>query len=615
MARFIRSMLVLAAFAASFGAQAQELQRHTARTDQGCVLHVYDWEPIYRTYAWSGSCQSGQPINGQGVMTERFDDVDTGNEVVVRTTGAMVDGHWHGRVTTSIDGKTPFEQIYVMGCNKDWRDPCPTGAAASSGKRTDKAATGEESLSLEAGKNEHFVKFSNGCWRAEWFVPTPGINVSLQDMGKSWSKKSWSGECLSGFAHGRGRVSDEFSSSKVEFHLGQQSPWLRQQHITFKSSGESKRSAIWGDGTGNLVVLPEPGALDDPPLLRVTSPDLGPIEYEFLISFLQQDQSREILLSSSCGSMDSRLGSFPKSEQAKARRCRKGVPFYHLSLGKLFKPDTSRLCPDTRDARSCLSVYRELIAPYRDTLAAMIRDAPAGHERWLAEREPLLLAATRARDEKKAREEQAAAKRRAEAERLRVDEQTRRAQADADYRNALQHGSAASLYALADRLLEANDKARARGALRALMERFPDSPLATTAANRLATLSAPAQSQATAKTSSAARAGSSGANAVGSGIACAGTPVQHENQRLTPAFENLQRRCPQGSGPNWGSRADMQRVYWVMDETLKLLDQHRHCLADLYDGYHRDIAAARDQARNACNQLTSSGSCPLACPN
>lgn len=578
---------------------------------------------------------------------------------------------------------------------------------------------------LQLDKDEYLIEFANGCSRVEWLPRLSGDTTY-------WAKDNWSGECRAGLAHGKGWVSGpdrEYSHGiEKEYHFGRLSPYLSHRRFS-ASTGKRFDQVVFGKNRPrSVVVLKGSDTLDDPSLLRLASPDFDSSGYEVLTSFYLQEKSTNISLHGKCGGKNShpaiQAGSFPKDEQGKVLRCRAGTPFYHLAIVNFTTSTTYRLCPDTRDARSCLPLYRELIAPHRDELAALIENAPAEHERWVAGQNEQLQAAERELARERASIERRAAERRAEAERQRADEQARQAQAETEFRTTLQRGSAPNLYALADRLLEAGDTTRAREALRVLMERFPDSPLATTAANRLnslggssggatatrqaATASAtPARSceSLLGDTSQAGNAGRDNLNwtqelelSVGlrqlwlrmagelpscrqdpaftqrlrqllaekqqecrqaggrqcdqggdarpaqyrqamdaavarvmaagqrqatnapaapatAGNACAGTPVQHENQRLTPAFENLQRRCPQGSGPNWGSRAEMQRVYWVMDETLKLLDQHRHCLAHLYDGYRRDITAARDQARNACDQLTSSGSCPLACPN
>lgn len=158
-----------------------------------------------------------------------------------------------------------------------------------------------------------------------------------------------------------------------------------------------------------------------------------------------------------------------------------GYPVYGITRQDLGgeKKVTETWCPNPRSTNGCDVLWNQIaaetmvnaqsdIGTWRERTDAKIKQYadPAGP--WLA------------------RQEQREAARRAEAERLVAEKAVVARAAEQAYRDSLNTLNAGQLFTLADELAAAGDANKAREVRRALVSRFPDSPLAATAAQQLA---------------------------------------------------------------------------------------------------------------------------------
>ncbi|RYD86038.1 MAG: tetratricopeptide repeat protein [Verrucomicrobiaceae bacterium] len=157
----------------------------------------------------------------------------------------------------------------------------------------------------------------------------------------------------------------------------------------------------------------------------------------------------------------------------------------------------TKFCPNPRTPVGCEGVWREVIAPLLPRARAVITaqaeyeaklrtDAPALFAAWDTDYRAKQQAAEVAAAERAAKEASAAA----EAARVAAADSARvaaaQAQADAAFQARLKSGNPGELFALADELKQSGQEDRARQALRALVSRFPNSPLAPVAAQQMA---------------------------------------------------------------------------------------------------------------------------------
>lgn len=158
-----------------------------------------------------------------------------------------------------------------------------------------------------------------------------------------------------------------------------------------------------------------------------------------------------------------------------------GYPVYGITrqdLGGETKV-TENWCPNPRSTAGCEVLWNQIaaetvvyaqsdIASWRERTEAKIKQYadPAGP--WLAA------------------QSQREAARRAEAERRVAERAAALRAAEQAYRDSLKTLNAGQLFTLADELAAAGDATKAREVRRALVSRFPDSPLAATAAQQLA---------------------------------------------------------------------------------------------------------------------------------
>ena len=191
---------------------------------------------------------------------------------------------------------------------------------------------------------------------------------------------------------------------------------------------------------------------------------------------------------------------------------------------------------------------------------------------------PRAAAAYKADDDAKAAAQRAAQQERAAAEQQRVKEQL--------FSDAMQKGSVGELYALADQLESEGQADASRKAYRAVVTRFPDHPLAATAANRLGALSGGAPQ----------RPAGSGAVAAGDGAECT---------RQEAALVAETNRLTAGMPANASVTSSLQMVMLVTSEAIALFDgacRNRPNAKQERDGNQ----AAFDSAKKSCAAISTS---------
>lgn len=372
-------------------------------------------------------------------------------------------------------------------------------------------AAQEADLQLEA--NEIYVPFANGCRRIMGAPAGSGPEAYAY-----LANDVWDGACVNGVADGEGLTVNtelQFSGSPIvgvrqRYYQGRLSPFLSENVVTSGASiaSISRIYAIKTDqGSMSMVVLNGRNGTVEAPVVWSQIPAASETPIESLASASDGvSRSLTYLLTSFC--LPENVAEFAPEEQRQARDlCRDGRGRgFHIQVSEYdmaAQQNVTRryVCDRPATAAGCAATWNRLTAPYHEQWNAVIAGAPAAHAAWLAEREQHRMEA----GQRRAEAEQLAAEeaRRARAkedeaqavkDRVNAEAEARAAEArvreQAAFEERLSALNAGQLFTLADEMLEAGQTDRARAALRALVNRFPDSPLAATAAQQLSTIAA-----------------------------------------------------------------------------------------------------------------------------
>ena len=155
------------------------------------------------------------------------------------------------------------------------------------------------------------------------------------------------------------------------------------------------------------------------------------------------------------------------------------------------------------------------------------------------------------------------------------------------FRSSLGSMTVGQLFAKADELSTTGDSTKAREVLRALVTRFPDHPLAATAAQRLSAM----QNTNSNVNNASGSAGNTATSNVRRGD-CE-TLLAQQNKE----FETVNRRpTPAGATP------PLMRVMWMTLESIKVIDAN--CPNESkWAKYRSELKTAHDQAKTACGQM------------
>lgn len=157
--------------------------------------------------------------------------------------------------------------------------------------------------------------------------------------------------------------------------------------------------------------------------------------------------------------------------------------------------------------------------------------------------------------------------------------------------------NAGAIYAFADEWASKGDMDKARAAWRSLMTRYPDSPFALKAADRLAGGGA---------ASPAGNSGSTGAGAAGSGpLVCKGNTGQ-SFAAFNDEFGSFSASYPVQSW--WGMRDTYKYSIFLGTEGLKILEKYRGCLSQAdFDANWNALNGAKEQGLSGCRATSSDG--------
>lgn len=184
----------------------------------------------------------------------------------------------------------------------------------------------------------------------------------------------------------------------------------------------------------------------------------------------------------------------------------------------------------------------------------------------------------------------------AAAEKKRQDDE---AAAERAYRESLNSMNAGQLFARADELSSSGDKAKAREVLRTLVSRFPNHPLAATAAQQMSAFALNAGTAGSAGSATPNGAVPNVAVQTGSGGNCWDVLGRKDKE-----YEAINRRpVPQGATP------PLMRVMWMTADSIKVIDSY--CAGDAKAAkYRSDLQNAFNQAKKACEQMSAGGCTP-----
>jgi hypothetical protein len=169
------------------------------------------------------------------------------------------------------------------------------------------------------------------------------------------------------------------------------------------------------------------------------------------------------------------------------------------------------------------------------------------------------------------------------------------------------------LFAKADELDQAGQADWARQTRRALISRFPKSPLAQTAAQQLSGM-APSQPMQAPPSQIAGTQKPATQSGVSGQFGCAATP-QASFQNFDKEFGAFMQRRPNRSNIG-GSRDQFQYSYFFGTEGLKILERYRACMSPAdFATNSTALTNARNQGKTGCEQLaTSPASCTPTYP-
>lgn len=319
------------------------------------------------------------------------------------------------------------------------------------------------------------ITFTNGC-KLEW--PRKYYESKLLNEQASFT---WTGDCVAGLAQGLGTLTEvskygypnkddaiSIKDEKTFFHEGRPFGYslgsVRQKKSKEDSArdlpkywifrGNDKEVGFSAEGSGLMLDI-EPFGMSTPiPTLTAT----------LITTWTLNSHTRGVsLIVSNCS--DSYTSSMPFCKD------KGSVPVYYISEHpipvKMLSDFTSTPCPDPHNPSGCEGLIARASLPVRQEILAFIERSRAVNDSMVASMN---------------------AKPQEERDRAAATKQ-KLAEEEIAFRSDLQRMNPGQLFALADKSLADGNVSKAREALRALIERFPDHPLAATASQQLAGLS------------------------------------------------------------------------------------------------------------------------------
>lgn len=316
-------------------------------------------------------------------------------------------------------------------------------------------------------QGETLERFANGCGVAVHPLRRGSLDLP-PDLRGTYSDYNWTGSCIEGLAHGEGRITPvtppstsgvaEVLEDALRFSHGR---YLSRRTIyRFTHSQRIGVNLHWLGPSGRVSVYSldaSPGVTNEN--LRLS--DLSVLGVRSVYLFFSDGRgARAEIMQLGCETTGL-LG----LTQVPVRRCRDAGGVYAIYVDSGISRSTVTPCPDIRSAASCEAIWTEVTA-------SIISDAV----RISTELETPAAQAARLSQLESARQSVLAAQQRQE-----LQEREERA-----FQTSLRTMNAGQLFNRADELARSGDAVRAEAMRRALIERFPNSPLAATAAQQLA---------------------------------------------------------------------------------------------------------------------------------
>lgn len=310
------------------------------------------------------------------------------------------------------------------------------------------------------------------------FKTSPALDVAKTRA--DWAKLTWDGPCRYGLAHGKGMFGEPQTlaslrgmnvSVESEAYYGR----LLPGSVTRQADGRIERMVTANGASASMRSL---GATYAP----VWGPSADPGAGSQLTIYENNDFTAVATWSQTCQWYDQ--NKMTPEERLANKGCRSETQHRIYMIWVFTKNDTKGrhfYCPDVRSPVGCEGVWQGQVSsliPRAQTIEAQSRmqagEIRARVDGLMRDYESRLAAAESAR-------------RQAEANRI-AEQRAAVERADEAFRQGLATKNAGELFALADEQRAAGDNDKARAALRALVSRYPDHPLAVTAAQQMSSM-------------------------------------------------------------------------------------------------------------------------------
>lgn len=332
-------------------------------------------------------------------------------------------------------------------------------------------ARSQTDVSLPLGPDEVVIPTRNCS-----FVVVAPPGTDLDALRTSHAKMTWDGPCRYGLAHGTGTFGEPDTLASLrgygiqiqsEAVFGRLLPGSR----TVNANGDVE---IMASSNGRSASLKNLDASNTP---RWGADNMRGGSQ--MTVYADGDFTAVSTWSQTCRYYDQDKMS---AEEKRANKgCREGATFTIYNVWRFTKNDTTgehRYCPDPRTPSGCEGLWREMTAPLAPQVQAIQAEANASAAATRARVAQMMQSYDRRLAEAETARRQAAMQRAAEAQAAAEKE-------EAEFQASLKTKNPGQLFALADQLRSDGDTYRAREALRALVSRFPDHPLAVTAAQQM----------------------------------------------------------------------------------------------------------------------------------
>ncbi len=288
---------------------------------------------------------------------------------------------------------------------------------------------------------------------------------------KYYENVNWGGVCKNGLALGEGAIVPRFKGMPGVAPRPEIRGWAYYGrpfgYVKYENSGKTIMLFYWEGKQANLDFLSD----NSPNWPSDSNPlDLNPETGKTIVgigdnlTLLQSNRSR-------CDHYF--YGKLPDCSLDKP------YPVFYLGVHPKNGVEKRILCPNPRSPKGCDDLWYEFANPIFEQQKAFVAENAPKAEALQRELQPLI-AKEQAAALKLAQQREAEEKRRAAAEAL------VKANEEKSFKQTLEKGNAGQLFSLADKLALEGQTEKARDAQRALVSRFPNSPLAATAAQQMA---------------------------------------------------------------------------------------------------------------------------------